>query len=193
MRVSLIGGLDRLTHHYRDAARRLGIELQVFNRAEANLATRIGGSAAVVIFTGNISHQARNTALGAARARTIPVFQYHTCGVCTLRRCLADLSLEARPVRDPVGPEQAKYAPTRRGRKAVAQHPTESTPIQMRRPIENFNAQEARGEPGWVELVCQHVGSLRHGVVQIVVHDAHVTQIGKAERVRLEKPAPDTH
>jgi len=30
------------------------------------------------------------------------------------------------------------------------------------------------------------VGSLRYGVVQIVVHDAHVTQIEKTERVRLD-------
>lgn len=82
--------------------RRLGFDLFVFNRAQANLATRIGNTQALVIFTGNISHQARNTALDAARARTIPVFQYHTCGVCTLRRCLADLPRGARPRPDAV-------------------------------------------------------------------------------------------
>jgi hypothetical protein len=49
------------------------------------------------------------------------------------------------------------------------------------------------GEAGWLELVRQHVGSLRYGVVQIVVHDAQVTQIEKTERVRLEKPRPDNH
>ena len=49
----------------------------------------------------------------------------------------------------------------------------------------------ATGEPSWLELVRQHVGSLRYGVVQIVVHDAQVTQIEKTERVRLEKPRPD--
>jgi len=40
----------------------------------------------------------------------------------------------------------------------------------------------------WLEVVRQHVGSLRFGVVQIVVHDSQVTQIEKTERVRLEKP-----
>jgi hypothetical protein len=30
--------------------------------------------------------------------------------------------------------------------------------------------------------------ALRFGVVQIVVHDAQVTQIEKTERVRLDKP-----
>jgi hypothetical protein len=40
----------------------------------------------------------------------------------------------------------------------------------------------------WLEVVRQQVGSLRYGVVQIVVHDSEVTQIEKTERVRLEKP-----
>jgi len=40
----------------------------------------------------------------------------------------------------------------------------------------------------WLEVVRQQVGSLRYGVVQIVIHDAQVTQIEKTERVRLDKP-----
>jgi hypothetical protein len=43
----------------------------------------------------------------------------------------------------------------------------------------------------WVDLVIQQVGSLRYGVVEIVVHDSRVIQIEKTERVRLEKPATD--
>ena len=43
-------------------------------------------------------------------------------------------------------------------------------------------------KPDWLEVVRQQVGSLRFGVVQIVVHDSHVTQIEKTERVRLDKP-----
>ncbi|MGA9778126.1 MAG: YezD family protein [Verrucomicrobiia bacterium] len=39
----------------------------------------------------------------------------------------------------------------------------------------------------WLELVIQHVSSLRYGVVEIVVHDSRVIQIEKTERVRLEK------
>ena len=38
----------------------------------------------------------------------------------------------------------------------------------------------------WLEIVRQQVGSLRYGVVQIIVHDSQVTQIEKTERVRLE-------
>jgi len=40
---------------------------------------------------------------------------------------------------------------------------------------------------GWLEIVRRQVGSLRFGVVQIVVHDSQVTQIDKTERVRLDK------
>lgn len=47
---------------------------------------------------------------------------------------------------------------------------------------------DAGEKPDWLEIVKQQVGSLRYGVVQIVVHDAQVTQIEKTERVRLGKP-----
>jgi hypothetical protein len=44
----------------------------------------------------------------------------------------------------------------------------------------------------WVEVVRQQVGSLRFGVVQIVIHDSQVTQIDKTERVRLDKSRVQT-
>jgi len=44
----------------------------------------------------------------------------------------------------------------------------------------------------WLEVVRQQVGSLRFGVVQIVIHDSQVTQIEKTERVRLDKPRAQT-
>ena len=43
----------------------------------------------------------------------------------------------------------------------------------------------------WLELVIQHVSSLRFGVVEIVVHDSRVIQIEKTERMRLEKTSND--
>jgi len=42
----------------------------------------------------------------------------------------------------------------------------------------------------WLEMVIQQVGSLRYGVVEIVVHDSRVIQIEKTERLRLGK-TPD--
>jgi hypothetical protein len=43
--------------------------------------------------------------------------------------------------------------------------------------------------PEWLRIVQQQVTSLRFGVVQIVIHDSHVKQIEKTERVRLDKPS----
>lgn len=43
----------------------------------------------------------------------------------------------------------------------------------------------------WLEIVRQQVGSLRYGVVEIIVHDSQVTQIEKTERLRLDKPGSD--
>ena len=46
---------------------------------------------------------------------------------------------------------------------------------------------KSNDELKWLDLVVQHVSSLRYGVVEIVVHDSRVIQIEKTERVRLEK------
>ena len=55
------------------------------------------------------------------------------------------------------------------------------------------NAVRQAGEPAeWLEIVRRQVGSLRYGVVQIVVHDSQVTQIEKTERVRLDKAPAQT-
>ena len=40
--------------------------------------------------------------------------------------------------------------------------------------------------PEWLELVKRQVNSLRYGAVQIIIHDARVTQVEKTERMRLD-------
>jgi hypothetical protein len=42
----------------------------------------------VVLFTGKISHAARREAINATRRHNIPLYQFHTCGLCALRDCL---------------------------------------------------------------------------------------------------------
>jgi hypothetical protein len=44
----------------------------------------------------------------------------------------------------------------------------------------------------WLELVIQQVGSLRYGVVEIIVHDSRVIQIERTERLRLDKTPDET-
>jgi len=88
MRVSLIGGMDRLHRHYLQEAENMGVALRIFHRSENNLQAKIGHSQAVVIFTSKISHQARNQAVNSASTKEIPVFMSHNCGVCALRDCI---------------------------------------------------------------------------------------------------------
>lgn len=50
-------------------------------------------------------------------------------------------------------------------------------------------------ELGWLQIVQQQVGSIRYGVVQVVVHDSRVVQIERTERLRLDRvdgPATST-
>jgi len=88
MSVVLVGGMDRLGNQYRKEAKRMGMELRIFNQSENDLEGKIGRAEAVVIFTNKVSHQARNQAVAAAKRRGIPLFMQHGCGVCTLRECL---------------------------------------------------------------------------------------------------------
>jgi hypothetical protein len=46
---------------------------------------------------------------------------------------------------------------------------------------------EQIGGAQWLKIVQQQIGSLRYGVVQIVVHDSHVVQIERTEKVRLDR------
>lgn len=46
----------------------------------------------------------------------------------------------------------------------------------------------AATEPQWVQVVKDQVSTLQYGVVQIVVHDSHVIQIEKTERLRFGRP-----
>jgi len=88
MCVALIGGMNRLERHYRQEATQAGIDLRVFNQSEANIGAKLKNVDALLIFTNKVSHRARHEALSVAKARNIPVFQYHSCGVCTLRNSL---------------------------------------------------------------------------------------------------------
>jgi len=61
----------------------------------------------------------------------------------------------------------------------------------MQKDSEQNDAQERETNlPEWLELVRRQVGSLKFGTVQITVHDAHVTQVERVEKVRLDRPNP---
>ena len=50
------------------------------------------------------------------------------------------------------------------------------------------NGTQSLTNVNWLEIVLEQVGSLKYGVVEIIVHDSQVTQIEKTERLRLDKP-----
>jgi hypothetical protein len=91
MCVALIGGMDRLERNYIDEAERLGIDLKVYTKSETGIASKVKNVDAVVIFTNKVSHKAKREVMNTAKAKNIPVFMYHSCGVCTLRDCLSCL------------------------------------------------------------------------------------------------------
>lgn len=93
MCVAVIGGMTRLERHYRQEATQAGIELRVFNQSEVNIGAKLKNVDALLIFTNKVSHRARHEAISVAKAQNIPVFQYHSCGVCTLRNCLNCIQL----------------------------------------------------------------------------------------------------
>ena len=58
------------------------------------------------------------------------------------------------------------------------------------KPQENeFKPAAKAGSEEWLEAVRRQVGSLRFGVVQIVVHDSRIVQIEKTERIRFDLPS----
>lgn len=47
------------------------------------------------------------------------------------------------------------------------------------------NSLAASATPDWLALVREKVEGLRYGVVELTVHDGHVTQIERTEKTRL--------
>ena len=88
MSITLVGGMDRMAKHYQNEAKKHGIKLKIFSQAQTGMENKIRNSDALVLFTNKVSHQARNTAISEAKKSEIPIYQFHSCGLCTLRVCL---------------------------------------------------------------------------------------------------------
>jgi len=94
MCIALIGGMDRLERNYINEAEKLGIDLRVFTKSESCVASKVKNVDAIVIFTNKVSHKAKKEMINAAKAKNIPIFMYHSCGICTLRDCLSCIKRE---------------------------------------------------------------------------------------------------
>ena len=89
MSVTLIGGIDRLKQDYIRKARQKGVNLKCILHDVPDLKARIGTPDAVVIFTKQISHEARRKALEHAKAQNIQVHMLHSCSISSLCSCFA--------------------------------------------------------------------------------------------------------
>jgi len=85
--IVLVGGMARMEQHYRGEAEKFGVTLTVFNEDKAGLEASIRNKDAVVVFTNKVSHRGKQKAMDTARKNNIPVFMFHSCGLCTLREC----------------------------------------------------------------------------------------------------------
>ena len=55
---------------------------------------------------------------------------------------------------------------------------------------DTMQPQRGDGPPAWLDIIQKKVGSLRFGVVQIIVHDSEVVQIERTERIRFDNVRP---
>jgi hypothetical protein len=58
---------------------------------------------------------------------------------------------------------------------------------EQHKSAQKLNAAKEDVEPNWLQLVRKQVESLKFGTVQITVHDSQVTEVMRAEKVRLER------
>ncbi|KKK86638.1 hypothetical protein LCGC14_2761230 [marine sediment metagenome] len=91
MCVALIGGMKRLEKNYVAEAKKYGINLKVFNVSGPSMSSKLKSVDAVVVFTNKVSHNAKKQAVCVAKSNDIPLYLYHSCGMCTLRECLGCL------------------------------------------------------------------------------------------------------
>lgn len=91
MCAALVGGMDRLKQDYIDTAKTLGVSLKVFTGQERSIKNQLGELDVMILFTGKVSHAARQEVVKHAKANKIPLRMVHSSGVSSLRKCIQEL------------------------------------------------------------------------------------------------------
>jgi hypothetical protein len=94
MCVALVGGMDRLKRDYESVAKKCGVTLKTFTGKESCLVDKMGVPDMAILLTNMISHNARTEVLQRTKALGIPVHFLHSCGVSSLKHCLACIMAE---------------------------------------------------------------------------------------------------
>jgi hypothetical protein len=87
MGIALVGGMDRMKKSYEKEARKAGLKLKHFTGKERGIGQRIGNVGYVVLLTDKLSHAARKEVMSHAKSSSIPVYQFHSSGLSTVRDC----------------------------------------------------------------------------------------------------------
>ena len=87
MCAALVGGMDRLRKEYIDTAKDMGVSLKVFTGQERSIKSQLGDLDMMILFTGKVSHAARQEAVKHAKTNRIPLHMIHSSGVSALRKC----------------------------------------------------------------------------------------------------------
>jgi hypothetical protein len=93
MCAALVGGMTRLRQEYIDTAKDMGVSLKVFIGKERSIRNQLGNLDMMIVFTGKVSHTAREDAVKHAKAYNIPLRMVHSSGVSSLRKCFEGSSL----------------------------------------------------------------------------------------------------
>ncbi len=73
-----------------DAAKEAGVDLKVFTGQERSIKSQLGELDMMILFTGKVSHAARQEVMKHARMYNIPLRMVHSSGVSSLRKCFAE-------------------------------------------------------------------------------------------------------
>ncbi len=88
MCAALVGGMDRLRSEYIETAREMGVDLKVFTGQERSIKNQLGELDMMILFTGKVSHAARQEVVKHAKVNKIPLHMVHSSGVSSLRKCI---------------------------------------------------------------------------------------------------------
>ena len=91
MSVAILGGLDRLKRSYEKKGKDQGWDVRVFSQRVPNLADRLRGVNAIVIFTGAVAHPMVKEAMEVAKKYRIPVRRNPSSSVSALAGCLVHM------------------------------------------------------------------------------------------------------
>jgi hypothetical protein len=62
----------------------------------------------------------------------------------------------------------------------------------MVRVVDKSESSQPSQSGAWIDIVRNHVSSLRFGHIQIVVHNSQVVQVERTERIRFNRPTPES-